>query len=201
MITSTLRRRLLIGSVAIVAVAATAGTILSLSDTASSGEAAAKAAPALPVSVSVVQQRDVALWDEFSGRLEAIERVEVRSRVAGAVQSVHFREGALVKQNDLLITIDPAPYAAEVERAEAQAAAAQARVLLTKNEVERGQQLSDTRTISARDLDQRTNAHREAEANLRAAQAALRSAKLNLDYTQGSRAGRGPRRQAGNHRR
>jgi multidrug efflux system membrane fusion protein len=89
-----------------------------------------------------------------------------------------------VKQNDLLITIDPAPYAAEVERAEAQAAAAQARVLLTKNEVERGQQLSDTRTISARDLDQRTNAHREAEANLRAAQAALRSAKLNLDYTQ-----------------
>ena len=101
MITSTLRRRLLIGSVAIVAVAATAGTILSLSDTASSGEAAAKAAPALPVSVSVVQQRDVALWDEFSGRLEAIERVEVRSRVAGAVQSVHFREGALVKEGEL----------------------------------------------------------------------------------------------------
>ena len=65
----------------------------------------------------------MALWDEFSGRLEAIERVEVRSRVAGAVQSVHFREGALVKQNDLLITIDPAPYAAEVERADAQARA------------------------------------------------------------------------------
>ncbi len=184
MITSTLRRRMLLGSVALVAAAAMAGTMLSFPDKASSGEAAAKPAPALPVSVSVVQQRDVALWDEFSGRLEAIERVEVRSRVAGAVQSVHFREGALVKQNDLLITIDPAPYAAEVERAEAQAAAAHARVLLTKNEMERGQQLSDTRTISARDLDQRTNAHREAEANLRAAQAALRSAKLNLDYTQ-----------------
>ena len=54
-------------------------------------------------------------WDEFSGRLEAVERVDVRSRVAGAVQAVHFREGALVKQGDLLVTIDPAPYAAEVD--------------------------------------------------------------------------------------
>ena len=80
--------------------------------------------PATPVSVATVEQRDVALWDEFSGRLEAVERVDVRSRVAGAVQAVHFREGALVKQGDLLITIDPAPYAAEVERAEAQVAAA-----------------------------------------------------------------------------
>jgi multidrug efflux system membrane fusion protein len=104
--------------------------------------------------------------------------------VAGAVQSVHFREGALVKQNDLLITIDPAPYAAEVQRAEAQVAAAQARAALSKNDMDRGQQLSDSRTISQRDLDQRQNAHREAEANLRAAQAALQSAKLNLDYTQ-----------------
>ena len=77
---------------------------------------------ATPVSVAVVEQRDVTLWDEFSGRLEAVERVEVRSRVAGAVEAVHFREGALVAQGDLLITIDPAPYAAEVERADAQVA-------------------------------------------------------------------------------
>ncbi len=180
---SSMRRRLLLGSVAVLALAGTAAAILSSSNSAASDEAAAKPA-VLPVSVSVVQQRDVALWEEFSGRLEAIERVEVRSRVAGAVEAVHFREGALVKQNDLLITIDPAPYAADVERAEAQVVAAQARVLLTKSEMERGQQLSDTRTISQRDLDQRLNAHREAEANLRAAQATLQAAKLNLDYTQ-----------------
>jgi len=180
---SSVRRKFLLGSVAALAVAGAGAGILSFSDKAVSNEAAAKPA-ALPVSVSVVQQRDVALWDEFSGRLEAIERVEVRSRVAGAVQSVHFREGALVKKDDLLITIDPAPYAAEVDRAEAQVVAAQARVLLTKAEIERGQQLADSRTISVRDLDQRQNAHREAEANLRAAQAALQSAKLNLDYTQ-----------------
>src|SRR5438034_4422801 len=77
----------------------------------------AKAPPAVPVSVAVVERRNVATWDEFSGRLEAVGRVDVRSRVAGAVEAVHFREGALVRQGDPLITIDPAPYAAEVDRA------------------------------------------------------------------------------------
>jgi multidrug efflux system membrane fusion protein len=142
------------------------------------------APPATPVSVASVEQRDIALWDEFSGRLEAVERVEVRSRVAGAVDAVHFREGALVKQGDLLITIDPAPYAAEVDRAKAQVQAAQARVLLTKSELDRGEQLSGSRIISLKDLDQRVNANREAEANLAAAKAALQASQLNLDYTQ-----------------
>jgi len=149
----------------------------------SSSPSAAAAAP-MPVSVAVVEQHDVALWDEFSGRLEAVERVEVRSRVAGAVEAVHFREGALVGQGDRLITIDPAPYAAEVERAEAQVAAAQARLALARSEFERGRQLWDSRTVSQRDLDQRLNGQREAEANLRAAQAALQSAQLNLGYTE-----------------
>jgi multidrug efflux system membrane fusion protein len=184
MVQSIIRRRLLLGSIAALALVAAGGAVVTFADKASGEQAAAKPAPALPVSVSLVEQRNVALWDEFSGRLEAIERVEVRSRVAGAVKAVHFREGALVKQNDLLITIDPDPYAAEVARAEAQVAAAQARVLLTKNEMERGRQLSGTQIISQRDLDQRLNAHREAEANQRAAEATLQSAKLNLDYTQ-----------------
>jgi multidrug efflux system membrane fusion protein len=186
MVQSIVRRRLVFGAVAALALAGAGGAVLTFSDKATGEQAAPKqaAAPALPVSVSRVEQRDLALWDEFSGRLEAIERVEVRSRVAGAVKAVHFREGALVKQNDLLVTIDPDPYAAEVARAEAQVAAAQARVLLTRNEVERGRQLSGTQVISQRDLDQRTNAYREAEADLRGAEAALQSAKLNLEYTQ-----------------
>jgi multidrug efflux system membrane fusion protein len=100
----------------------------------------------------VVEQRDVTLWDEFSGRLEAVERVEVRSRVAGAVAAVHFREGALVAEGDLLITIDPAPYAADVDRAEAQVAAAQSRLALARSEFDRGRQLFDSRTVSQRDL-------------------------------------------------
>ena len=141
-----------------------------------------QAPQATPVSVAVVEQRDVAIWDEFSGRLEAIERVEVRSRVAGAVQSVHFREGALVKQGDLLITIDPAPYAAEVDRAQAQVAAAEARVALTKSDVDRGEQLSGSRIISQRELDQRVNANREAEANVQrgARRAAVGAAQSRL---------------------
>jgi multidrug efflux system membrane fusion protein len=178
------RRRLLFAGIAVAAATAGAATLFAVPSSDAPANDPAKAVPATPVSVALVERRDVAIWDEFSGRLEAVERVEVRSRVAGAVQSAHFREGALVKQGDLLITIDPAPYAAEVERSEAQVVAAQARVLLAKSELDRGQQLSESRIISQRDLDQRVNAHREAEANLRAVQAALQSSRLNLDYTE-----------------
>ena len=148
-------------------------------------DAPASAQPAAtPVSVAVVAESDVTAWDEFSGRLEAVERVDIRSRVAGAVQAVHFREGALVRQGDLLITIDPAPYAAEVERAEAQVASAQARQSYARSEQERARRLWDERAIAQRELDERINAGSEAEANLRAAQASLQSARLNLGYTQ-----------------
>ncbi|HEY1396874.1 efflux RND transporter periplasmic adaptor subunit [Roseateles sp.] len=139
---------------------------------------------AIPVSVATVASQEVAAWDEFSGRLEAVERVDVRARVSGAVQSVHFREGALVKAGDLLITIDPAPYQAEVDRADAQVLAAQARVTYSKSELERSTRLWSERAIAQRELDERSNASNEANANLRAAQAALQSARLNLGYTQ-----------------
>ena len=129
-------------------------------------------------------ESSVSLWDEFSGRLEAVERVDVRSRVAGAVKSVHFTEGALVKRDDLLFTIDPDPYAAEVERARAQMIAAQARLAYAKSEHHRAQRLWAESAIAQRELDERVNGEQEADANLRAAQAALQSARLNLDYTQ-----------------
>lgn len=146
---------------------------------------ATEAAPqAIPVSVAAVARRDLVPWEEFSGRLEAVERVEVRSRVAGQIHAVHFREGGLVKRGDLLVTIDPAPFAAEVARAEAQVASAQARLAFTKREHERGQQLSGTGNIPQRELDSRTNAFSGAQADLRAAQAALDTARLNLGYTQ-----------------
>lgn len=161
------------------------GIALALAQPAGTAIAAdAAAAPAAPVSVAKVEQRDAMIWNEFSGRLEAVERVEIRSRVAGAVQAVHFREGSLVKAGDLLITIDPAPYAAEVERLKAQVVAAEARVALTKSDLERARQLANSPALSQRDLDQRLNASREAEANLGSARAALQSAQLNLDYTQ-----------------
>lgn len=150
-----------------------------------SAQATANSAPPAPqVSVAAVQETEITAWDEFSGRLEAVERVEVRSRVAGAVQAVHFREGALVRQGDLLITIDPAPYAAEVERAEAQVAAAQARQAQGQSEYARAQRLWEESAIAQRELEERANAARESGANLRAAQAQLQGARLNLSYTQ-----------------
>ena len=146
--------------------------------------APAEAPQATPVMVSAVVPTQVSTWDEFSGRLEAVERVDVRSRVAGAVQAVHFQEGALVKAGDLLLTIDPAPYAAETERASAQVFAAQARLDNAKSELDRAQRLWDESAIAKRELDERVNARREAEANVHAAEAALQSARLNLSYTQ-----------------
>jgi membrane fusion protein, multidrug efflux system len=161
----------------------TAGALFTLQNSPAQANNPPTATPAVPASVATVERRDAPTWDEFSGRLEAVERVEIRPRVAGVVEAVHFREGALVKQGDLLFSIDPAPYEAEVERAKAQALAIEARIALTKNDLERGQQLWGSRTITQRDYDQRVNAQREAEANLRAAEAALQSAQLNLDYT------------------
>ncbi len=148
------KNRLLAVALAVLVVTGVSVAIFGMSASRAQTDAATGAAveaPATPVSVATVVQSDVAAWDEFSGRLEAVERVDVRSRVAGAVQSVHFREGALVKKGDLLLTIDPAPYAAEVERAEAQVAAAQARVAQAKGEHERAQRLwSEQRHLAAR---------------------------------------------------
>lgn len=180
------KRTSLIGAGIGLAILATAGTLVftTSNNRAKADSAAAAAPPATPVSVANVSERETAIWDEFSGRLEAIEQVEVRSRVAGAIQEIRFREGALVQKDDILVVIDPALYAAEVARAEAQVAAAQARLVFTKSDYERGQQLTGSQTISQRDQDNRVNAYREAEANLKAAQATLKTAQLNLGYTE-----------------
>jgi multidrug efflux system membrane fusion protein len=140
-------------------------------------------APGVPVSVAVVEQHDTAVWNDFSGRVEAVGRVEVRPRVAGAIMQAHFKEGALVQRGDLLFTIDPAPYAAEVRRLEAQVAAAVARLALAVKEQQRGQQLVGSGATPQRELDQRVNEYHAAEANLRASQAALDNSQLSLDWT------------------
>ncbi len=178
----TPKRRLLAVALAVLAVTGISAAVFGVSST--SAQSAPAEPQATPVSVATVVQSDVTAWDEFSGRLEAVERVDIRSRVAGTIQSVHFREGALVKKGDLLLTIDPAPYAADVERADAQVAAAQARVTQARGEQERSQRLWGEQAISKREFDERTNGKGEADANLRAAQAALQTAQLSLGYTQ-----------------
>ena len=167
---------------ALTAIAAVASVLFGLQSADASVPAAAPPAPT--VSVATVSQTEITAWDEFSGRLEAVERVDVRSRVAGALQAVHFKEGSLVKKGELLITIDPAPYAAEVDRAEAQVASAQARASFSRSEQERSRRLWEEKAIAQREYDERVNAGREAEASLRAAQASLQTARLSLGYTQ-----------------
>ena len=181
--TSASRRPLWLPAVALAVLATTGAAFLGLPS--SHADAPSEQAPAAtPVSVATVTEQPIALWDEFSGRLEAVQRVDLRPRVAGAVQTVNFREGSLVQAGDLLFSLDPAPFAAEVDRAQAQVAAAQARVAYSQSELERATRLWEERAIAQRELDERQNAQREADANLRAAQAALQSARLNLGYAQ-----------------
>ena len=179
-------RNILLG-VAIVGAVAVAGSMLTgryFHNAAQATQNVAAAEQAVAVTVAVVEPRSTSLWDDFSGRLEAVNRVELRPRVAGAIQSTNFAEGELVKAGDLLFKIDPAPYATEVDKAQAQLEAAKARVVFTASELERGAQLVGNNVVTRRDYDQRENAHREAVANVKAAEATLQAARLNLGYTE-----------------
>ena len=177
------RFRRLLGGVAIVGALAAAATghYFHAAQATATGAAAEQA---VPVTVALIEPKQTVLWDDFSGRLEAIQRVELRPRVAGAILSTNFTEGALVKAGDVLFKIDPAPYEAEVDKAAAQLEAAKARVVFTQSELERGAQLVGNAVVTRRDYDQRDNANREAIANVKAAEATLQTAKLNLDYTE-----------------
>jgi multidrug efflux system membrane fusion protein len=177
-------KRIQLVAATIAALSVLSGGVLYLSSSNAETKPAATAPQAMPVPITVINEREVTTWDEFSGRLEAVERVDVRSRVAGQIKAVHFTEGALVKRDDLLVTIDPDPYAAEVDRAQAQVVAAQARLSYAKSEHQRAKRLWEESAIARRELDERVNAEQEADANLRAAQAALTSSRLNLSYTQ-----------------
>lgn len=135
------------------------------------------------VTVAPVIERQVADWDEFTGHFEAVDAVEVRPRVAGFVQRVAFAEGATVRRGDVLFVIDPRPYEAEVARAEAELERARTRKQLADMELERAQKLVSTQAISREELDTRTSGRAEGDAAIRAAEAAVRVARLNLDWS------------------
>lgn len=145
---------------------------------------AAIEAQAVSAPVAEVESHNIIPWTEFSGRLEAVDHVDIRSRVAGQVQAIHFREGGIVKAGDLLFTLDRAPFEADFSGAQARVAQAQARLTLTSRDYERSRKLADAGYITKRDLDARTTAYMEAQALLKAAEAALDLARLNLSYTQ-----------------
>src|SRR2546423_8306094 len=135
------------------------------------------------VTVAPAIERVVADWDEFTGHFEAVNSVEVRPRVGGFLQRVGFVEGAIVHQGDVLFVIDQRPYEAEVARAEAVLAQARTRNQLAGMEVERAQKLVSTQAISREELDARTSGRAEGDAGVRGAEAAVRVARLNLEWT------------------
>jgi membrane fusion protein, multidrug efflux system len=150
----------------------------------SKGDATAAGAPlAAQVSVAPAIQRDIEDSDEFTGRLEATETVEIRARVGGTLDRVHFREGQTVKRGDLLFTIDARPFQAELARAEAQLAGVRSRSDLSKTEFTRAQKLLEMRAISQQEFDQLQSGTRTSDADIKAAQAAVQSARLNIEYS------------------
>ncbi|NRO96289.1 efflux RND transporter periplasmic adaptor subunit [Paraburkholderia sp. NMBU_R16] len=169
------------GAVVAVAVLAGVGTLTAVRVNAN---APAQAAPMAPeVDVAAVLDKTVTDWQEYSGRLEAVDKVEVRPLVSGTIVSVNFKDGSLVKKGDVLFVIDPRPYAAEVDRAQAQLAAAKARNGYAQSDWQRAQRLIEDNAIAKRDFDEKKNAAVEAAANVQAAEAALETARINLGYT------------------
>jgi RND family efflux transporter MFP subunit len=144
------------------------------------------AAPPPPPKVTVSQpiNREVVEWEEYTGRLEAVESVEVRARVNGYLQSIHFKNGATVKQGDLLFVIDPRPYQAELERAKADLGLAQARLERANKDLARVQMLVRSRAVSEEEVDTRVADQRQAQESVQAARAMVNAAQLNVEFTQ-----------------
>src|SRR6266704_5514448 len=149
------------------------------------GKQASKTAPP-PAVVTIVQPstREIVEWDDYIGRLEAPETVEIRARASGYLDKVHFKEGKEVKKGDLLFTIDPRPYQAEFDHANAEYERAVSQTDLAKNDFERAKRLIATKAISEEDYDTKSKTYTAAQAAVKSANATTESARLNLEFTE-----------------
>lgn len=144
---------------------------------------AAASPPPPAVTVAQPVKRTVTDWDEFTGRFDAIEEVQVRARVGGFVNSVEFRDGSIVHAGDLLYVIDPRPFEAVAEQADGQLSDARAKAELAKRELERALTLNQTQAVSDSIVDQRRQALQTAKAAETQAEGALKAARLNIEFT------------------
>ena len=141
------------------------------------------AAPPVQVTVADVAFKSLRQWDDFTGRLEPIDTVEIRPRVSGYVDGAQFAEGARVRKGQVLFQIDPRPYKAEADRAAAEVARAKAQLDLAVVNRQRGERLLEQNALARSEFDRLSSEERAAQANLSAAQAALQTARLNLEWT------------------
>ncbi|MBC7454856.1 MAG: efflux RND transporter periplasmic adaptor subunit [Massilia sp.] len=165
------------------AMAAAGLVALALSGCGQANSAAPVATGGPPVTAATVLERQVNETQEFSGRLEALERVEIRARVGGFITSVEFKPGSLVKKGDVLFVIDARPFQAEANRADAAVVSARAKADLARLELARSERLLADKAIAQREVDEKSSSLKELDANARAAQATLEVARLNLSYT------------------
>ena len=146
---------------------------------------AASSGPGLPaVTVSRPVQQKITEWDEYTGRFVAVQTVEIRARVSGFIDSIHFKDGQIVKQGDLLFVIDPRPYRLAVEQATADRDRARAKLAIASSDVERATPLVRSQTVTEREFDTRKSTQEDASAAVMAADAALKQAQLNLEWTE-----------------
>src|SRR5712671_2824333 len=148
-----------------------------------SSSAQPKAPAPAEVSVAEVICKQIGDSDEFTGRLEAVSAVEVRPRVSGYLQSVHFKEGAIIRRGELLFQIDPRPFQAEVDRLKGDLSQAKAQRSRAQSDFERAERLHNNDGMSAEEYDRRAAVRNEAEAKIASTEAALRGAELNLEFT------------------
>jgi RND family efflux transporter MFP subunit len=146
--------------------------------------AAGSAPPPPTVTVAHPFQKSITEWDEYTGRFTALETVEIRARVSGFIDSVHFQEGQIVKKDDLLFVIDQRPYQIAVEQAKADIERAQAKLDIATQDVNRATPLIQNQTLTVREFDTRKSIERDASGQLASANAALKQAELNLEWTE-----------------
>ncbi|HZO46535.1 MAG TPA: efflux RND transporter periplasmic adaptor subunit [Xanthobacteraceae bacterium] len=144
---------------------------------------ASKAPPPPAVTVALPLQKQITEWDEYTGRFVAVDTVEVRARVSGFIDSIHFKDGQLVNRGDLLFVIDPRPYRIAVEQAKAEVERAQARLQIATADVERALPLAKSQTLTQREIETRQSTQREAAGAVSSLEAALKQAELNLEWT------------------
>ena len=160
------------------------GLLSILLTTASCKKKSAPPQAPLPVNVVTAIEKEVNEWDEFTGRLEAVESVEIRPRVSGYITEIHVEAGAIIKKGDLLYVIDPRPYQADFDRAAAEVERMQAQEKLAQIELDRAKELRTKNTISASEFDQKAATYQGASAATASAVAAKNAAALNLEFTQ-----------------
>jgi multidrug efflux system membrane fusion protein len=146
--------------------------------------ATAATPPPPPVTVARPLQKSITEWDEYTGRFEALATVDVRARVSGFIDSIHFRDGQIVKQGDLLFVIDPRPYKLAVEQAKSDLERARSKLEIATSDVERAAPLVRNQSVTEREFDTRKSTQRDAAGGVGSADAALKQAELNLEWSE-----------------